>query len=184
MIWNLLKCKGDDKETLKKLIDDCDLTNKRNAQSQTLSGGQKRKLQLAVMFTGGSTVCAIDEVSSGLDPLSRRKIWDIILAARGYRTILLTSHFLDEADLLADHIAILSKGHLKCEGSAVELKTQYGGGYRVHAPITAPEFQGVSMKRFYDKTIYNIPDGLGANRVIEELERSGITDYYVNRMVL
>jgi ABC-type nitrate/sulfonate/bicarbonate transport system ATPase subunit len=78
-IWNLIKCRGDDKETLKQLIEECDLTKKRHAKSKTLSGGQKRKLQLAAMFTGGSSVCAIDEVSSGLDPLSRRKIWDIIL---------------------------------------------------------------------------------------------------------
>lgn len=179
-IWNLIKSKGDNKDTLKELVESCDLTRKRHAQSKTLSGGQKRKLQLAVMFTGGSTVCAIDEVSSGLDPLSRRKIWDIILAARGIRTILMTSHFLDEADLLADHIAILSKGHLKCEGSAVELKTQFGGGYRVHAPIDAPELSGVAMTRFYDKTIYNTPNGADANRVIAALEKSGVSDYYVN----
>jgi ATP-binding cassette subfamily A (ABC1) protein 3 len=178
-IWNLIKSPGDDKETLKKLIEDCDLASKRKAKSKTLSGGQKRKLQLAAMLTGGSTVCAIDEVSSGLDPLSRRKIWDIILSVRGSRTILMTSHFLDEADLLADHIAMLSKGHLKCEGSAVELKTQYGGGYRVHAPIDAPEFENVAMRRFYDQTIYNIPDATTANRFIEALEKSGISDYYV-----
>ncbi|KAI5812229.1 hypothetical protein BZA77DRAFT_359663 [Pyronema omphalodes] len=178
-IWNLIKCKGDDEATLEKLIEECDLTKKRKAQSKTLSGGQKRKLQLAAMLTGGSNVCAIDEVSSGLDPLSRRKIWDIILAVRGSRTIILTSHFLDEADLLADHIAILSKGQLKCEGSAVELKTQYGGGYRVHAPIDSPAFEGVAMQRFYDKTIYNIADASEANRLIEALEKSDVSDYYV-----
>jgi ATP-binding cassette subfamily A (ABC1) protein 3 len=178
-IWSLIKCQGDNRETLRRLIEECDLTMKRHAKSKTLSGGQKRKLQLAAMFTGGSSVCAIDEVSSGLDPLSRRKIWDIILAARGVRTILMTSHFLDEADLLADHIAILSKGHLKCQGSAVQLKTEYGGGYRVHAPINAPEYSGVSMKRFYDQTIYNIPDAPAANRLIESLEKSEVTDYYV-----
>ncbi|KAI5842092.1 hypothetical protein BZA05DRAFT_208292 [Tricharina praecox] len=178
-IWNLIKCRGDDQETLRKLIDECDLTRKRHTKSKALSGGQKRKLQLAAMFTGGSTVCAIDEVSSGLDPLSRRKIWDIVLAARGFRTIIMTSHFLDEADLLADHIAILSKGHLKCEGSAVQLKTEYGGGYRVHAPINAPALAGVSMKRFYDATIYNIPTPTEASRVIEALETNGVSDYYV-----
>jgi len=178
-IWNLIKCSGDDAETLRRLIDECDLTQKRHTKSKALSGGQKRKLQLAAMFTGGSTVCAIDEVSSGLDPLSRRKIWDIILAARGTRTTIMTSHFLDEADLLADHIAILSKGHLKCEGSAVQLKMEYGGGYRVHAPIGAPALAGVSFKRFYDATIYNIPTATAASRVIESLEKQGVSNYYV-----
>lgn len=110
----------------------CDLIKACDLYSQTLSGGQKRKLQLAMMFTGGSHVCCVDEVSSGLDPLSRRKLWDILLAERGVRTFILTTHALDEADVLADQIAVLSKGNLKAVGSAVELKHKYGGGYRVH----------------------------------------------------
>lgn len=60
---------------LKALIEACDLSPKSKAKSKSLSGGQKRKLQLAMMFAGGSAVCCVDEVSSGLDPLSRRKIW-------------------------------------------------------------------------------------------------------------
>ena len=178
-IWNLIKCAGDSPDTQKQLIADCDLTAKSKAKSKTLSGGQKRKLQLAAMLTGGSAVCAIDEVSSGLDPLSRRKIWDIVLAARGTRTILMTSHSLDEADLLADHIAILSRGHLKCEGSAVQLKTQYGGGYRVHAPLDAPAFSGVAARRSYDRTTYNVAEAGDASSLVEGLDRAGVADYYV-----
>jgi ATP-binding cassette subfamily A (ABC1) protein 3 len=100
-IFNKLKSAGttDNKETIKNLIRACDLGHKMNAQSKTLSGGQKRKLQLAMMFTGGSRVCCVDEVSSGLDPLSRRKIWEILLAERGDRTFLLTTHFLDEVSI-------------------------------------------------------------------------------------
>ncbi|KAL7275518.1 hypothetical protein RUND412_001543 [Rhizina undulata] len=179
-IWNRLKCSGDDKETLRKLIQDCDLEPKRKALSKTLSGGQKRKLQLAAMFTGGSQVCAVDEVSSGLDPLSRRKIWDIILAERGARTIVMTTHFLDEADLLADHIAILAKGELKCEGSAVELKARLGGGYRVNTTGDGPELEGVSTKRLYDQTVYNIPDSASAGRLVNELEGLGVEEYHVS----
>lgn len=91
-IFNQLKSagKGDDSQTIENLIRACDLGHKLKAKSSTLSGGQKRKLQLAMMFTGGSRVCCIDEVSSGLDPLSRRKIWEILLAERGDRTFLLT----------------------------------------------------------------------------------------------
>lgn len=92
------------------LIYDCGLTQKVQAMSKTLSGGQKRKLQLVTMLTGGSEVCCVDEVSGGLDPLSRRKIWDIMLAARGTRTIVLTTHFLDEAEFLANHMVVMSKG--------------------------------------------------------------------------
>ncbi|PWW78500.1 P-loop containing nucleoside triphosphate hydrolase protein [Tuber magnatum] len=179
-IWNKLKCEGDSKETLSQLLRDCDLSIKKKAKSSTLSGGQKRKLQLAIMFTGGSNICAIDEVSSGLDPLSRRKIWDIILAARGERTTILTTHFLDEADLLADHIAILSKGTLKCEGSAVALKAEMGGGYRVHVPRDSPEVSGVSTKRLYDQTVYNIPDSASAGKLVDKLEALGVTEYHVS----
>src|SRR5206468_9079805 len=136
-----------------------DLAPKINAMSKTLSGGQKRKLQLGMMLTGGSAVCCVDEVSSGIDPLSRRKIWDILLAERGKRTIILTTHFLDEADLLADHIAILSKGTLRATGSSVELKDKLGGGYRVHVPkgsITKdiPVVEGVRKKDTFDSIIY------------------------------
>lgn len=179
--WNKLKCPGDSKETLQQLIANCDLTPKKSAYSRNLSGGQKRKLQLAIMFTGGSTICAIDEVSSGLDPLSRRKIWDIVLAARGERTIILTTHFLDEADLLADDIAVLSKGTLKCKGSAVELKLLMGGGYRINVPRSnAPELDGIPTKKMYDQTVYNAPDSAAAGRIVDRLEALGVEEYHVS----
>lgn len=178
-IWNKLKCSGDDTAVLHDLIRACDLEQKLKSQARTLSGGQKRKLQLAIMFTGGSNICAVDEVSSGLDPLSRRKIWDIILEARGRCTIIHTTHFLDEADLLSDHIAILSKGNLKAEGSSVELKAKLGGGYRVSTVKDAPDF-GLPTNRSYDQTVYNVPDSGSAERLIKELERHGIEEYHVN----
>ncbi|KAG7110964.1 ABC transporter A family member 2 like protein [Verticillium longisporum] len=110
-IFNRLKAPGQtaSKQEIRDLVQAIDLSPKRKAFSKTLSGGQKRKLQLGMMLTGGSAVCCVDEVSSGLDPLSRRKIWDILLAERGRRTIILTTHFLDEADLLADHIVFFPR---------------------------------------------------------------------------
>lgn len=113
------------------LIEKCDLHQKIKTLSKNLSGGQKRKLQLAIMFVGDSNLCFIDEVSSGLDPISRRKIWDILLEHRAGHSQVLTTHFLDEADILSDRIAIVSKGELKAEGTAVELKQSLGGGTRV-----------------------------------------------------
>lgn len=113
-------------------IQKCGLTGKADTLSKNLSGGQKRKLQLAIMFTGGSNLCCIDEVSSGLDPVSRRVIWDILLAFRATHTLILTTHFLDEADLLSDNIAVLSKGVLQADGSPISLKQELGSGYRVY----------------------------------------------------
>ncbi|KAK3939069.1 hypothetical protein QBC46DRAFT_388735 [Diplogelasinospora grovesii] len=172
-------------EEIKQLIVSIDLEPKRRAQSKTLSGGQKRKLQLGMMLTGGSAVCCVDEVSSGLDPLSRRKIWDILLAERGKRTIILTTHFLDEADLLADHIAILSKGTLRAEGSSVELKDRLGGGYRIHVHANTgknlthlPAVEGVVRKTpSFDEVMYVASSSAAAAKVIKELEALGISDY-------
>lgn len=174
-------------EQLSDLIEACDLDKKANSYTKTLSGGQKRKVQLAMMFIGGSTICCVDEVSSGLDPLSRRKIWDILLAERGTRTIILTTHFLDEADLLADQIAILSKGNLRANGSSVELKHKLGSGYRVHVynvPGTertyVPEEGSLYKETHYDETVYHVPDSSRAATFVSRLEQAGITEYSVS----
>lgn len=164
------------------LIRAVDLWPKRKSLAGTLSGGQKRKLQLGMMLTGGSAVCCVDEVSSGIDPLSRRKLWDILLAERGKRTLILTTHFLDEADLLADDIVILSKGTLRAKGSSVELKDNLGGGYRVHVHKSpelthTPDVAGVKKENAFDLVTYVAPSSNLAATVIKELEAVGITDY-------
>ena len=163
------------------LIKSIDLEPKQKAMAKTLSGGQKRKLQLGMMLTGGSAVCCVDEVSSGIDPLSRRKIWDILLAERGDRTIIMTTHFLDEADLLADDIAILSKGVLRASGSPVVLKDTFGAGYRIHVDdMTAadtPEVNGVEKTAAFDIVTYVAPTSTLAAEVIKTLEAQGIMDY-------
>lgn len=183
-IFNQLKSPGNtaSSQEIRDLAISVDLGPKIKAMSKTLSGGQKRKLQLGMMLTGGSAVCCVDEVSSGIDPLSRRKIWDILLAERGKRTIILTTHFLDEADLLADHIAILSKGTLRAEGSSVELKDRLGAGYRVHVFNAKdikdpPEVANVTRKIGFDVISYIAPSSSLAANVIRSLEAAGIHDY-------
>ncbi|KAJ4301221.1 hypothetical protein N0V90_003312 [Kalmusia sp. IMI 367209] len=181
-IFNRLKSAGttDNRETIKSLIKACDLGHKMKAQSKTLSGGQKRKLQLAMMFTGGSRVCCVDEVSSGLDPLSRRKIWEILLAERGDRTFLLTTHFLDEADVLADYIAILSRGNLKMKGTSVQLKHNIGAGYHVTYPksVSITPVHGVRKPAPSEAmTTYWFPSALGATKFVDELRSHGVKNY-------
>lgn len=183
-IFNRLKAPQapSSKEEINELIRAVDLWPKRKSYAKTLSGGQKRKLQLGMMLTGGSAVCCVDEVSSGIDPLSRRKLWDILLAERGRRTLILTTHFLDEADLLADHIAILSKGTLRAAGSSVELKDKLGGGYRVHVYKEpgvdhTPDIPGTKKKDAFDMVTYTAPSSSLAATVIKELERVGLNDY-------
>lgn len=69
----------------------------------------------------------LDEPTSGMDPQSRREAWDILQSQRKDRTIILSTHFMDEADLLGDRIAIMADGELKCCGSSMFLKKKYGG---------------------------------------------------------
>ena len=73
-------------------------------------------------------VVMLDEPTSGMDPVSRRATWDLLQQQRSSRTILLTTHFMDEADLLGDRIAIMAKGELQCCGSSLFLKHKYGKG--------------------------------------------------------
>jgi len=122
-------------------------------------------------------VCLMDEVTTGLDPLSRRVIWNIILAERSKRTMLFTTHFLDEGEVLADHIVLLSKGNIKCQGSGAELKNQYGGGYLVHIPRSAALTDvGIAPTVHQDRVVYNTADTKSAGELIAKLEAAGQTE--------
>ncbi|KAE8392439.1 hypothetical protein BDV23DRAFT_181593 [Aspergillus alliaceus] len=147
-IWKRLKTAGNPVSVVKEedVIAECDLAGKAHSAAGTLSGGQKRRLQLAIGFCGGSKVCCIDEASSGLDPLSRRNIWNIIQQGRQHRTAILTTHFLDEADVLADHIVIMCQGRLVCQGTSIALKTQYGDSYRISVNAGAQDDRGITWK--------------------------------------
>ncbi|ETV67436.1 hypothetical protein H257_16318 [Aphanomyces astaci] len=105
------------------------LTEKRQVKASDLSGGMKRKLSLAIALLGDSQVVFLDEPTSGMDPYSRRSSWEIILNNRYNRIIVLTTHFMDEADILGDRIAIMAEGELRCCGSSLFLKNRYGAGY-------------------------------------------------------
>lgn len=113
--------------------------------------------------------------------MSRRAVWNIILAERSKRSIILTTHFLDECDVLADQVVLISRGHVKCQGSPAELKNLYGGGYRVHVPhidgIPRTEFPSVVHR---GETIFNTPDSVSATRLLKSLEAAGLSDAVVS----
>uniref|UniRef100_A0A3Q2PPB9 P-type phospholipid transporter n=1 Tax=Fundulus heteroclitus TaxID=8078 RepID=A0A3Q2PPB9_FUNHE len=111
------------------LLEDVGLSHKRHEQTKNLSGGMQRKLSVAIAFVGGSKVVVLDEPTAGVDPYSRRGIWDLLLKYRTDRTIILSTHYMDEAELLGDRIAIISKGKLCCCGSPLFLKSKLGSGY-------------------------------------------------------
>ncbi|KAL2092632.1 hypothetical protein ACEWY4_012430 [Coilia grayii] len=134
-LWFYSRLKGmaedDIRKEMDKMIEDLELSNKRHSLVQTLSGGMKRKLSVAIAFVGGSRAVILDEPTAGVDPYARRAIWDLILKYKQGRTILLSTHHMDEADLLGDRIAIISHGKLKCCGSPLFLKSTYGDGYKL-----------------------------------------------------
>uniref|UniRef100_A0A674ILM6 ABC transporter domain-containing protein n=1 Tax=Terrapene triunguis TaxID=2587831 RepID=A0A674ILM6_9SAUR len=117
------------KEEVKQIIQDVGLPHKRREQTKNLSGGMQRKLSVAIAFVGGSQVVILDEPTAGVDPYSRRGIWELLLKYRKGRTIILSTHYMDEADLLGDRVAIISQGRLCCCGSPLFLKTKLGTGY-------------------------------------------------------
>jgi len=105
------------------------LTEKANVASKQLSGGMKRKLSVGIALIGDSKVVILDEPTSGMDPYSRRSTWNILQRNKAGRIILLTTHFMDEADILGDRIGIMAHGQLQCIGSSMFLKSAYGVGY-------------------------------------------------------
>ncbi|CAF4689623.1 unnamed protein product, partial [Rotaria sp. Silwood2] len=121
----------------KKMLEDLGLENKSKNYSTQLSGGMKRKLSIAIAFIGNSTTVILDEPTAGVDPFARRAIWDLILKYKRGRTIVLSTHHLDEAELLSDRLAIISSGELKCIGTTMDLKQKYGEGYNLIVELTS-----------------------------------------------
>ncbi|KAK7086049.1 ATP-binding cassette sub- A member 3 [Halocaridina rubra] len=119
------------KEEVKHMVEKLKLEDKVDAMAKTLSGGMKRKLSVGIALCAGSHVVFFDEPTSGMDPGARRLIWDLLQEERSGRTILLTTHFMEEADLLGDRIAIMANGVIQCCGSSLFLKKKYGTGYRL-----------------------------------------------------
>ncbi|XP_078606520.1 ATP-binding cassette sub-family A member 2-like isoform X1 [Branchiostoma floridae x Branchiostoma japonicum] len=134
-VWFYARLKGmqsaDIEKDLQQLIGDVGLQHKRKDPVSSLSGGMKRKLSVAIAFVGGSRTVILDEPTAGVDPYARRAIWDFLVNYKRGRTILLSTHHMDEADILGDRIAIISNGQLRACGTSLFLKSTFGDGYRL-----------------------------------------------------
>jgi len=108
------------------------MTEKRNSKCKALSGGQKRRLWVATALVGSVPVVFLDEPTSGMDPSARRELWSLLLSMKDRgRAIVFTTHYLEEADVLADRKAVMAKGKVKAVGTSKELKMQFGTGYHL-----------------------------------------------------
>ncbi|KAF7990337.1 hypothetical protein HCN44_000142 [Aphidius gifuensis] len=114
------------KDDVDNLISKVNLQDKKNCIPDQLSGGQKRRLCLAMAVIGDANVLIFDEPTSGLDAESKREVWDIILALKSDKTILISTHDMEEADILGDRIAIMHSGRLSSYGSSMFLKKYHG----------------------------------------------------------
>ncbi|XP_053380428.1 ATP-binding cassette sub-family A member 2-like isoform X1 [Mercenaria mercenaria] len=134
-LWFYSRLKGvsarNIKEDIPGILKDLCLEEKGSSRPGALSGGMQRKLSIAVAFVGGSRTVILDEPTAGVDPYSRRAIWDLLTKYKSGRTIMVSTHHLDEAEMLGDRILIIADGRLKCAGTPSYLKSRLGDGYRL-----------------------------------------------------
>ena len=119
------------------ILDELSLTEKADARVGTLSGGQKQRLAVATALVGNPKILFLDEPTTGLDPQSRRQLWEIVRQFQKRRgTVLLTTHYMDEAERLCDRLAIIDQGKIIAEGTPAELISGLSGHHVVEFSIS------------------------------------------------
>lgn len=149
-----------------------DLADAAKQQVRTFSGGMRRRLDIAASLVVTSDLLFLDEPTTGLDPRSRNQVWDIVraIAAEG-TTVLLTTQYLEEADRLANRLAVIDRGELIAEGTSRELKRSVGGGtlhLRVAEPARKPDAEAQLRSIFGDDVHDDGSDGALTARVARE----------------
>jgi ABC-2 type transport system ATP-binding protein len=153
--------KVDSRRRASELLDGFGLSEAAGRQVKTFSGGMRRRLDIAASIVNTPDLIFLDEPTTGLDPRSRNQVWDIVRAlASGGTTVLLCTQYLDEADQLADRIAIIDHGKVIAEGTAGQLKSQVGSG-ALHVRVRDPE-QRVQAEQILGRAL-GVPVALGSD---------------------
>ncbi|EEB12939.1 predicted protein [Pediculus humanus corporis] len=140
-----------------------------NKQSQHCSGGTKRKLSFAMAMVGDPRVVLMDEPSTGMDPKSKRFLWDTILASfQGSRGAILTTHSMEEADALCSRVGIMVKGELRCIGSTQHLKNLYGAGYTLEIKLRGGDLTPTTPGSNRTDDLKNFVSELFPDAILEE----------------
>jgi len=103
----------------------------KNKRAGTFSGGMKRRLSVAISTLGDPRILFMDEPTTGMDPVNRRHVWSFLEHFKEGRAIILTTHSMEEADILGDQVAIMATGRVRAFGTSVHLKGKFGAGYRI-----------------------------------------------------
>jgi ABC-type multidrug transport system ATPase subunit len=153
-----------------------------NRLTKGLSGGEKRRVSIAISLLGTPAVIFLDEPTTGLDPEVRRLIWDIVNTAATYTTVILTTHSMEEAEALCQKIGIMAKGTLRCLAEPLRLKELYGPGFKLFLNTNAEDTHNAckyietllpqgwnKLDAFATNTIYEFPPvkGLLAKLFVE-----------------
>jgi len=151
------------------------LEEKRHARVGTLSGGQKQRLAMACALVGDPELLFLDEPTTGLDPQARRNLWDLVdrLKQAG-RTIILTTHYMDEAERLCDRVAIMDHGRIISLGSPQQLIASVGGEHIVEFAITGLE----NGKDVLDAALLTAIAGVGSHRVDAGLHQLSVRELH------
>jgi len=112
-------------------LGDVGLQDSGNLQVGKYSGGMRRRISLALSTMGNPNIILMDEPTTGMDPVSRRHAWSLIQSLKNDKTILMSTHAMEEAELLSDKLIVLDHGEIKCVGTPLQLKNMYGDGYRI-----------------------------------------------------
>lgn len=123
-------------EVATQLVDLVGLKRFRDKPAGSYSGGNKRKLSLAIPLIGNPSLVLLDEPSTGMDPVARRQMWVTICRTASTRSVVLTTHSMEECEALCDRVVVMVKGQFRCLGSIQHLKSRFGEGYTVELQIS------------------------------------------------
>ncbi|XP_061353105.1 ABC transporter A family member 2-like isoform X1 [Gastrolobium bilobum] len=147
-------------------LEEVRLTESAKVRAGSYSGGMKRRLSVAIALIGDPKLVILDEPTTGMDPITRRHVWDIIENAKRGRAIVLTTHSMEEADILSDRIGIMAKGRLRCIGTSIRLKSRFGTGF-------------IANISFYGNNIHHSPPNGDA---ISTEQRDAVKQFFKNHL--
>ena len=153
------------------LLESVKLVEAANIKTGAYSGGMRRRLSVAISLLGDPLVVYLDEPTTGMDPISRRHVWDAIEAAKTNRVIVLTTHSMEEADILGDSIAIMARGKLRAIGSSIRLKQKFGSGYQISLSFEKSKFD--TLEEFMAETfLVKVPEEIKGTYAVYTIPKS------------